>query len=46
MAQISLPTTERIRNKAATRETSRLFFIDHMRAALVILVVLYHLAVV
>ena len=32
--------------KVATGETSRLFFIDHLRASLVILVVLHHLAIV
>jgi glucan biosynthesis protein C len=32
--------------QAATAKTSRLFFIDHLRAALVILVVLHHVALV
>jgi peptidoglycan/LPS O-acetylase OafA/YrhL len=32
--------------QAATGRTSRLFFIDHLRAALVILVVLHHLALI
>jgi peptidoglycan/LPS O-acetylase OafA/YrhL len=38
--------TEQIPNQMVTRKTSRLFFIDHLRAALVILVVLHHVAVV
>ncbi len=46
MAQNSLRPTETSPVQAATGRTSRLFFIDHLRAALVILVVLHHLAVV
>jgi glucan biosynthesis protein C len=37
---------EKTSAQAATGRTSRLFFIDHLRAALVILVVLHHLALV
>jgi glucan biosynthesis protein C len=39
-------TAEKTPAQAATGKTSRLFFIDHLRAALVILVVLHHLALV
>jgi glucan biosynthesis protein C len=39
-------TTEKTSAQAATGKTSRLFFVDHLRAALVILVVLHHLALV
>ncbi len=46
MAQISLDATEKSPQQAAASKTTRLFFIDHLRAALVILVVLHHLAVV
>ena len=46
MAQISLQTTEKPREKAAASEAVRLYFVDHLRAALVILVVLHHLAIV
>jgi peptidoglycan/LPS O-acetylase OafA/YrhL len=46
MAQDSLQATEKTPEQAATGKTSRLFFIDHLRAALVILVVLHHVAVV
>lgn len=46
MSQISLQAREQSRAKVAVRQTSRLFFIDHLRAALVILVVLHHLAIV
>jgi hypothetical protein len=42
----NLQPTEKTPEQAATGKTSRLFFIDHLRAALVILVVLHHLAVV
>jgi len=38
--------TEKSPVQAATGKTSRLFFIDHLRAALVILVVLHHVALV
>jgi len=46
MSQISLQAREQSQAKVAARQTSRLFFIDHLRAALVILVVLHHLAIV
>ena len=46
MAQISLQPTVKPREQVAAGETSRLFFIDHLRAALVILVVLHHIALV
>ncbi|MBZ0293316.1 MAG: acyltransferase family protein, partial [Anaerolineae bacterium] len=46
MAQISLPITEESSRPAITTKTSRLFFVDHLRAALIILVVLHHLALV
>ena len=42
----SLQPTEKTPVQAATGRTSRLFFIDHLRAALVILVVLHHVALV
>jgi glucan biosynthesis protein C len=42
----SLQSTEESPEQAATGRTSRLFFIDHLRAALVILVVLHHIALV
>jgi glucan biosynthesis protein C len=42
----SLPATENPPAQAAAEKTSRLFFIDHLRAALVILVVLHHVALV
>lgn len=42
MSQVSLQSQV----QTATRKTSRLFFIDHLRAALVILVVLHHIAIV
>jgi glucan biosynthesis protein C len=46
MDQNSLQPTEESPVQAATGRTSRLFFIDHLRAALVILVVLHHVALV
>ncbi len=46
MDQNSLQPTEKPPVQAATGRTSRLLFIDHLRAALVILVVLHHVAVV
>lgn len=46
MAQISIKTPEKTREAAATTKTSRLFFIDHLRAAVIILVVLHHVAIV
>jgi len=42
----SLQPTEKSPEQAASGRTSRLFFIDHLRAALVILVVLHHVALV
>lgn len=42
----SLQPTETSQPPAAAGKTSRLFFIDHLRAALVILVVLHHVALV
>jgi glucan biosynthesis protein C len=42
----SLQPTEESPVQAGTGRTSRLFFIDHLRAALVIFVVLHHVAVV
>ncbi len=46
MAQITMQTTEKAPVQAATAKTSRLFFADHLRAALVVLVVLHHVALV
>jgi peptidoglycan/LPS O-acetylase OafA/YrhL len=46
MAQISLESSEKSPTKVAAVKTSRLFFADHLRAALIILVVLHHVAVV
>ena len=46
MAQNSLQTAENSPEQAAAGKTSRLFFVDHLRAALVILVVLHHVAIV
>lgn len=47
MTEITLQATEKPQVKASESErTSRLFFVDHLRAALVILVVLHHLALV
>ena len=42
----SLQPREKPPVQAATGKTSRLFFIDHLRAALVVLVVLHHVAMV
>jgi glucan biosynthesis protein C len=42
----NLQPTEKSPVQVATGRTSRLFFIDHLRAALVILVVLHHVALV
>ncbi len=44
MAQITLQTEEKSRLQAVNGTTSRLVFIDHLRAALIILVVLHHVA--
>ncbi len=46
MDQNNLQPTEESPVQAMTGKTSRLFFIDHLRASLVILVVLHHLALV
>jgi glucan biosynthesis protein C len=46
VVQNSLQPTENPPVPATTGKTSRLFFIDHLRAALVILVVLHHIALV
>ncbi|MFC2053419.1 acyltransferase family protein, partial [Chloroflexota bacterium] len=46
MKENSLQPTEKSPEMAATGRTSRLFFIDHLRAALVILVVLHHVGLV
>ena len=46
MDQNSLQPTEESPVQTTTGRTSRLFFIDHLRASLVILVVLHHLALV
>ena len=46
MDQNSFQPTETSPVQAATGKTSRLFFIDHLRAALAILVVLHHVAAV
>lgn len=46
MAQTIGLATEKSAAKRTTRETSRLYYLDHLRAALVMLVVLHHLAVV
>lgn len=46
MAQITMQTTETSPLEAVSAEKTRLFFIDHLRAALVILVVLHHVAMV
>jgi hypothetical protein len=46
MAQTDLQATVKSAVQSATGKAARLFFIDHLRAALVILVVLHHLALV
>ncbi len=46
MDQNNLQPTEESQVQAATGKIDRLFFIDHLRAALVILVVLHHVALV
>lgn len=42
----SIQPTENSTAQASTTKTSRLFFIDHLRAALIILVVLHHVSIV
>lgn len=46
MSQISLQATEKNIVEETAVKSSRLYFVDHLRAALVILVVLHHLAIV
>ena len=46
MDQTLLQPTTKATVQTAARPTSRLFFLDHLRAALVTLVVLHHLAVI
>ena len=46
MAQISLQSMEKSPQSVAVGKTARLYFVDHLRAGLVILVVLHHLAIV
>ncbi len=46
MAQLSLQATEKSEERVATRTTTRLFYLDHLRAALIVLVVLHHVAMV
>ena len=46
MSQVTLRVEKRSAEQTMLGESTRLFFIDHLRAALVILVVLHHLAVV
>lgn len=46
MAQASVHTAAISESQAAPSKPSRLYFIDHLRAALVILVVLHHVALV
>jgi glucan biosynthesis protein C len=46
MAQITLETTEKTIESTEVRESTRLYFLDHLRAALIILVVLHHVALV
>jgi glucan biosynthesis protein C len=46
MSQISLQATEKAVREETAVSSSRLYFIDYLRAGLVILVVLHHLAIV
>jgi glucan biosynthesis protein C len=47
MSQISLQAADKSQGREATAvKSARLYFIDHLRAALIILVVLHHVAVV
>jgi len=46
MDQNGVQTTEKSPVQASAGKTSRLFFLDHLRAALIILVVLHHVALV
>jgi hypothetical protein len=46
MAQISIPATDKTVVQAVAEKAARLHFVDHLRAALVALVVLHHVALV
>ena len=46
MAEISLPAAEKAQDRATTKTATRLIYLDHLRAALIILVVLHHVAMV
>ena len=46
MSQSNLQSAENSPQPVTTGRSSRLFYIDHLRAALVTLVVLHHLAIV
>ena len=46
MIRTDTKTPEKYSTQVVTRETTRLYFIDHLRAALIILVVLHHVALV
>lgn len=46
MAQVSLRSQEELKTWVVSKDTTRLFFVDHLRAALIILVVLHHVALV
>jgi peptidoglycan/LPS O-acetylase OafA/YrhL len=46
MAQVTLQSAQKSQGKAVAKETTRIFFLDYLRAALVILVVLHHVALV
>jgi glucan biosynthesis protein C len=46
MAQLTLTTAETGKETAVSRSRTRLYFIDHLRAALAVLVVVHHVALV
>lgn len=46
MAQVTLPATDRTLAEATAEKADRLYFVDHLRAALVTLVVLHHVALI
>lgn len=46
MAQVAYPSTEKSVLEGVSERTSRLTFVDHLRAALVTLVVLHHVALI
>ena len=46
MAQISLETRQKAVQAQVKSKSARLYFVDYLRAALIILVVLHHVAVV